>query len=58
MEGDPTLFVRGDEAEEAWRLYDPILDADLPVHPYPAGSWGPSAARDLLMDAPNWAGGG
>jgi len=58
MEGDQTLFVRGDEAEEAWRLYEPILDADLPVHPYPAGSWGPAAARDLLLDAPNWAGGG
>jgi glucose-6-phosphate 1-dehydrogenase len=58
MEGDQTLFVRGDEAEEAWRLYGPILDAPLPVHPYPAGSWGPAAARDLLADAPNWAGGG
>jgi len=58
MEGDQTLFVRGDEAEEAWRLYEPILDAPLPVHPYPAGSWGPPAARDLLADAPNWAGGG
>lgn len=58
MEGDQSLFVRGDEAEEAWRLYAPILDVDLPVHPYPAGSWGPTAARDLLMGAPNWAGGG
>jgi glucose-6-phosphate 1-dehydrogenase len=58
MEGDQTLFVRGDEAEEAWRLYEPILDADLPIHPYPAGSWGPTAARDLLSDAPYWASGG
>ncbi len=58
MEGDQTLFVWRDEAEEAWRLYDPILDADLPVHPYAAGSWGPTAARDLLLDAPNWAGAG
>ena len=58
MEGDQTLFVRADEAEEAWRLYDAILEADLPVYPYRAGSWGPTAARDLLMDAPNWAAGG
>lgn len=58
MEGDHTLFVRGDEAEEAWRVYDSVLEADLPVHPYPAGSWGPPAARDLLVNAPNWAVGG
>lgn len=39
--GDQTLFVRGDEAEEAWRILDPVLDiADEPV-PYSAGSWGP-----------------
>ena len=47
-----------DEVEESWRLYQPLLEADLPVHPYPAGSWGPAAARDLLLGAPNWAAGG
>jgi len=58
VEGDQTLFVRADEVEESWRLYQPLLEADLPVHPYPAGSWGPTAARDLLLGAPNWAAGG
>ena len=57
IEGDQTLFVRGDETEEAWRLYEPILDAELPVHPYPAGSWGPAAAGDLLGGPFDWAGG-
>lgn len=39
--GDQTLFVRGDEAEEAWRILGPALDlTDQPV-PYAAGSWGP-----------------
>ena len=57
-EGDQTLFVRADEVEESWRLYQPLLDTDLPLHPYPAGSWGPAAARDLLLGAPNWAAGG
>ena len=39
--GDQTLFVRGDETEEAWRILGPALDlTDEPV-PYPAGSWGP-----------------
>jgi glucose-6-phosphate 1-dehydrogenase len=42
--GDQTLFVRADEAEAAWRLYSPLLDERLEVHPYPAGSWGPEAA--------------
>jgi glucose-6-phosphate 1-dehydrogenase len=48
VEGDQTLFVRSDEVEEAWRLYTPIVDNPGEPHPYPAGSWGPEAARDLL----------
>lgn len=46
--GDQTLFVRSDEVEASWRLYTPLLHADLPVHSYEAGSWGPDAAFDLL----------
>jgi glucose-6-phosphate 1-dehydrogenase len=52
--GDQTLFVRSDEVETSWRLYTPLLDADIPVHSYPAGSWGPQAAFDLL---PRWING-
>jgi len=56
VEGDQTLFVRSDEMEEAWRLYTPLLDAPAEPHPYPAGSWGPREARDLLgPQATNWA---
>ena len=39
--GDPTLFVHAEEAEAAWRLYGPLLDAGLPVHGYRSGTWGP-----------------
>ncbi len=46
--GDQTLFVRGDEVEEAWRLYEHLLDAERTAHPYPAGTWGPAAADGLL----------
>lgn len=46
LTGDPTLSIRGDEAEESWRIVDPILAAwraDLvPLENYPAGSDGPS----------------
>jgi glucose-6-phosphate 1-dehydrogenase len=44
LAGDQTLFVRGDEAEEAWRILAPALDlADEPLE-YPAGTWGPEGA--------------
>lgn len=47
MQGDQTLFVHADEAEASWRLYTPIIKADLPIHQYEPGSWGPKAAMNL-----------
>jgi glucose-6-phosphate 1-dehydrogenase len=45
IKGDPTLFIRGDEAEELWKIVSPILEAwetkDVPLVNYPAGSSGP-----------------
>lgn len=45
LEGDPALATRGDEAEEAWRIVEPIIDAwqrDVaPVTGYAAGTTGP-----------------
>lgn len=46
--GDATHFVRSDEIEEAWRLYEGILSDPPEVYPYPAGSWGPKEADALL----------
>jgi len=46
--GDQTLFVRYDEVECAWQLYDLLLHRDFPVHLYPAGTWGPSEAGRLF----------
>jgi len=54
MSGDATLFARRDEVEHAWAFIDTIQDAwaakkDAPeLYFYPAGSWGPEAADDLL----------
>jgi glucose-6-phosphate 1-dehydrogenase len=52
MLGDSTLFTRTDEVEEQWLLVDSIVAAwqrDKPAFPnYPAGSWGPPNADDLL----------
>ena len=43
---DPTLSIRGDEAEECWRIVEPILAAwssgEPPLLEYPAGSTGPA----------------
>ncbi|MCJ7726379.1 MAG: glucose-6-phosphate dehydrogenase, partial [Acidimicrobiia bacterium] len=57
IEGDQTLFVHADEVEESWRLFTPILDTGVPVHHYPAGSWGPTEA-DALLQGGDWAVGG
>jgi glucose-6-phosphate 1-dehydrogenase len=46
LQGDPLLSVRGDTAEECWRIVDPVLDAwrtnQVPMETYPAGSAGPA----------------
>ncbi len=46
--GDQTLFVRADEVEASWTLYTPLLEAGLPRHSYPAGTWGPKDTADQL----------
>jgi glucose-6-phosphate 1-dehydrogenase len=57
MIGDRTLFTRRDGVERAWELVGPVLDQPGPVHLYPAGSWGPREAEDLI--APHeWHAGG
>ncbi|MDT0144353.1 glucose-6-phosphate dehydrogenase [Microbacterium sp. PRC9] len=46
LDADATLAVRGDAAEESWRIVDPVLAAwragDVPLDEYPAGSLGPA----------------
>lgn len=44
IQGDQTLFVHADEVINSWRLYTPVLEAGLPVHPYAPGSAGPEFA--------------
>ena len=45
--GDQTLFVRADEVEEAWRLYQPILDNPPIPEGYASGTWGPPGSLKL-----------
>jgi glucose-6-phosphate 1-dehydrogenase len=53
MQGDSTLFARGDAVEACWRFVDPILtewkqNPDDTIYGYPAGTWGPRQANRLF----------
>jgi glucose-6-phosphate 1-dehydrogenase len=59
MLGDGTLFTRSDEVEEQWLLVDAVVAAwqrDRPAFPnYPAGTWGPPSADELIhRDGRSW----
>jgi glucose-6-phosphate 1-dehydrogenase len=58
MLGDPTLFIRADEAEGAWGILEPVMHAwseSREVASYPAGTWGPEEAEELLeRDGRGW----
>lgn len=53
MKGDSTLFARTEEVLEAWKFLTPVIecwknDKDVPLFGYPAGTWGPERADDLI----------
>lgn len=53
MQGDATLYARGDSVIRAWEFIDPILqawkeDKSIPVYGYPAGTWGPEKAINMI----------
>jgi glucose-6-phosphate 1-dehydrogenase len=53
MIGDATLFQRADMVEAGWSVITPVLDVWKALPPrafpnYPAGSWGPKEADELL----------
>ena len=52
--GDATLFTRSDEVETSWEFLMPIIEdcqravaGEVPT--YPAGTWGPKEADDLIL---------
>jgi glucose-6-phosphate 1-dehydrogenase len=52
LHGDPTLFMRRDAVETAWRWVMPVLEhwaaGTDPLPTYSTGSWGPAAADRLI----------
>lgn len=61
IEGNATLFMRGDQVEAAWKVITPIMEAwqtrppvDFPN--YTPGSWGPEDAETLIAkDGFHWS---
>jgi glucose-6-phosphate 1-dehydrogenase len=60
MLGDATLFQRSAMVEAAWNVVGPIQNVWGALEPrefpnYPAGSWGPEEANELLnKDGRHW----
>ncbi len=53
MIGDSTLYSRVDAVEATWKFITPIQNAwddnpEIKVYGYPAGTWGPENADDLI----------
>jgi glucose-6-phosphate 1-dehydrogenase len=49
--GDPPLFPHEEEVELSWTILDPIIEywaEHGAPDPYPAGSWGPESAFEML----------
>ncbi|HEX2170946.1 MAG TPA: glucose-6-phosphate dehydrogenase [Dehalococcoidia bacterium] len=53
LDGDRTLFVRGDAVERAWAVVEPALAKPTPICFYRAGTWGPPEA-DALIAPHRW----
>ncbi|HEY4444593.1 MAG TPA: glucose-6-phosphate dehydrogenase [Steroidobacteraceae bacterium] len=54
IRGDISLFTQDDCVEAAWRVVDPALTASRPVLEYEPGTWGPSAAADIVNAGDTW----
>ena len=60
IEGNPTLFMRADQVEAAWKIIQPVYEAwqsrppvDFPN--YAPGTWGPEDAEALIAkDGHHW----
>jgi glucose-6-phosphate 1-dehydrogenase len=54
LHGDRTLFGSEAGVEAAWRIVDPVLNPDAPLHQYDRGSWGPDEAERIAANVGGW----
>jgi glucose-6-phosphate 1-dehydrogenase len=55
LSGDSTLYSRADGLDASWAFIDPIIkvwenDPSIPLYGYPAGTWGPDVADNLIEE--------
>ena len=55
MIGNQTWFARQDYVEQAWRILDPVLKNQTPIHTYEPGTWGPAEAAGLMEGDEKWS---
>jgi glucose-6-phosphate 1-dehydrogenase len=55
MQGDHMLFWRQDGVELCWSFFSPLIEEcetcaflEKLIHPYPAGTWGPPEAQEMM----------
>jgi glucose-6-phosphate 1-dehydrogenase len=56
MHGRSERFTRQDGVEEAWRVFEPLLEGAPPAQRYAPGTWGPDAANRLIEGFGRWHG--
>jgi glucose-6-phosphate 1-dehydrogenase len=54
MKGDAALFAREDSVEQAWRIVDPVIKTDTPLHEYEPNAWGPAEVEKKLNPMGGW----
>jgi len=58
MNGDSTLYGRSDILEAAWKFLEPVLinwkKSRGIIYGYPAGTWGPENADNLIGEGLMW----
>ena len=57
INGDATLYARGDWVEQAWDILTPVMQGGAASPPpsfpsYEAGTWGPAEADRFITEAP------
>ncbi len=59
LNSETTLFTRSDAVEASWSFFDPILklwreNSSIPLHGYPAGTWGPLESGKIIEGTKQW----
>ena len=54
LDGDTSMSENAAGVTAAWRIVEDVLRADVPVHRYADGSWGPPEADRLLPPGERW----